>query len=123
MTWENSIKNRPTAVTRGGITTVEGFETKVNILKWEREDGERKGTAIVTWSWQMGIRDDYIREMGAGVSSIKFEDGTVVDGRNDFDDGIHTDISGKPFGSGRFIPTSIYFDKHMSEPLVTFEFY
>jgi len=122
MSWENIIKNRPTAVTSGGITSVEGFETKVNILKWEREDDERKGNAIVTWYWQMGIRDDYIREMGAGVSSIKFEDGTVVD-VTDFDDGIYTDMSGKPFGSGRFHPMNIYFDKDMDEPLVGFEFY
>jgi hypothetical protein len=122
MSWENIIKNRPTVVTRGGLTTVEGFETKVDILKWETEDGERKGTAIVTWGWQMGIRDDYIREMDAGVNSIKFEDGTVVDA-NDFDDGIHTDMGGKPFGSGRFHPMNIYFDKTDSEPLVSFEFY
>ena len=119
MSWQNIVKQgRPKLTQRGSILNIDGFITQVNILEWNHEGKERTGNCEVVWGFQLIIRADYIREMCMGVDKIVFDDGTVYE-----EDEIQTDVSGKPFGSGRFHPTSVYFDENDEDPLVSFETY
>tara|TARA_R110000751_G_C13675973_1_gene470812 strand:- start:111 stop:479 length:369 start_codon:yes stop_codon:yes gene_type:complete len=122
MSWKNTVKKSGPQIkqSNGNVFNVDGFETKVNILKWNHEGKERTGECTVFWGIQIVVRDDYIREMSAGVEKIVFDDGTVYE-----EDDIDKDIEGTPFGSlfGKFHPISVYFDENDELPLVGFTAY
>ena len=117
MSWEDIVRKGLEVKQNGGVVTIEDFESRVEILKWEEDDGtERDGQCMVNWSFQIVPRENHIREMGVGVKRIIFDDGTV------FDDEIQTDVSGKAFAFGNFIPDSVYKDKLDETPMVSFDF-
>ena len=117
MSWEDIVRKGLEVKQNNGIVTIEDFESRVDILKWEEDDGtERDGQCMINWSFQIVPRENHIREMGVGVRRIIFDDGTV------FDDEIETDVTGKAFAFGNFIPDSVYKDKFDEMPMVTFEF-
>tara|TARA_R100000278_G_scaffold87934_1_gene67130 strand:- start:503 stop:868 length:366 start_codon:yes stop_codon:yes gene_type:complete len=121
MSWANIVrKSGPQIKQNGSILNIDGFETRVNILKWNNDGKKQEGDCTVFWGIQLIVRDDYIREMGAGVEKIVFDDGTVYD-----EEDIGVDSDGKAFitGTGRFHPMSVYMDEQDESPLVTFEAY
>lgn len=122
MSWENIVRKSGPQIkqSRGNILNVDGFKTRVNILKWNNDGKEQKGDCTVFWEIQLIVREDYIREMVAGVEKIVFDDGTVYE-----EEGIDVDSDGKAFvtGTGRFQPMSVYMDEQDERPLVTFEAY
>ena len=117
MSWEDIVRKGLEVKQNRGVVTIEDFETRVDILGWEEKDGtKRDGQCMVNWSFQIVPRENHIREMDVGVNKITFDDDTV------FDDDIDTDVTGKAFAFGNFIPDSVYMDKSDERPLVMFEF-